>query len=354
MSKESLTFALQDLLKPDEIDAAWKRTEYLQNKIVDSLKMEGIARQEGKTLDKTDLKEGQLFLYDDSDFDRLSLEKASKLSKLFYHACDARNNISIRVRINHAKQYHETEKNAAITWNASSIIQEETFQALKGYREGSAHGADRIATGEKIIEKITGVSLRDEEGRVNQAALDCILSHVCINGIPYRHVVPGDLTQEQNYNRFINQLTGHLSDAMDEKHKPLDCITLLDSDGEHKSLSYIPPSPTPFQGKKPGFFTWNKEEKLRIYEEQKAAYDKALAAAKDRNKMWDSRNNDQFMQANEMNNQFVSKESNGKRIPITLADLANDITKKAAENSNKPKPSAIKPRAKQNQMSAGK
>lgn len=190
-------------------------------------------------------------------------------------------------------------------------------------------GADRMsreqktAAGEELIERLTGVYLRDHQGKPDLQAADKLLSQVCINGIPYRAAF-ADAVDGTNYDRFVDELAGRLADQMNENSFSMETITLLSGD-KMKPILYQPEQakePT----NKPGFFS--SSAKKAEYEAARKAYE-AQKAHCDR---WEARNTrarENCERFTELRKETIEVEKKGQKQKVSFAELAESVSREA-------------------------
>ncbi len=308
LDREALEFMLADKLEKAEINAAWERTQEMQKLINEAIQEERQA-ENGRRDPEREIKRGKILLCDPEDLNNISIEQLYKKTenKLFKNLME-RADIGLRYRnIDMAKDFKEREGEGYEDWkwkgderelyNARMISQEEKadLDRLRDIDEGE----EKLKLSIKIIEQLTGQKITDEFGSYSRKAMEGLLDHVCLNGIPYRAAFHGSLDRPADCNQLISQMADFISEQMDERFEPVNNISLLYIDDNpmlpglmQRALAYLPPEPVKVTAEKPGIFSSNKAEKQQEYERQTAEYEKALA----RKQMWEKRNEDADME----------------------------------------------------------
>ena len=162
-------------------------------------------------------------------------------------------------------------------------VHESIFEAMKIYRNfgESMSPDDKLKQGASIILAATNKNILDQDGQIDDVVLDSVLSRVCVNGVPMKNLIKGNIN-EKNVNQAVDMVAGYIAKQMDEKNISAETVSVI-SNGKHIPLTYTPP-------KAPQVTT---KTNLFSSRETKAAHEREVLAREaglKREEIWETKN----------------------------------------------------------------
>ncbi|MBO6208031.1 MAG: hypothetical protein J6O73_13970 [Lachnospiraceae bacterium] len=350
LDDDTLKFMLSDKLQKDEIEAACKRLKEVQNQIRHSMEEEKNLSEEER------MKPGSrsLMILDDDDLESIQfkdLAEQYKRSQFFRIDQEVKSLADRALMDEAAESMSAMDKEDGARWSKHQdriVVDQNMFEAMKKLRglqkdefvdvsSGKTvdiNAAEREELAVEIVEKMTGVKLTGENNEPDLAAYKGILNHVCIDGVPYSMRFGGDLNKAEDRRKLIGEIAEKFAEQMDEKRPPVSKVTFLEMEADkpsHKHFSYRSPMAPEVTAKKPGFFSWNRKEKLEEYNRQV----KAQEDAKEKTEYWKKRSADALKYAKSLN--ADSYKVTNKKGTVVRKPLINIMQEMAEEDKNKKK-----------------
>lgn len=132
-------------------------------------------------------------------------------------------------------------KNWKLSGTLTGVVDDKAFETMKIYNNFSdgMSQEEKLKQGAAIIQAVTKKNVLDQNGAINSRTLETLMSNVCVNGVPMRNLIRGEINKDTE-KQAVDLMAGYLAKQMDEKSDSKETVSVI-SNGKHVPLTYQPP-----------------------------------------------------------------------------------------------------------------